>query len=112
MKTLKPAEARELFRIWLAEYAGRRPQHWFDVPRQARALERADERCLSAAAAREFLEGFNRVRRNDRLWAVAVPVVVRIDGEPRRGRPIRRIKNPSRVCQKSTLDGLIPRDSF
>jgi hypothetical protein len=117
MKSAKRAEIPGLYRVWLAEYEGPRPRRWSDVPRRARAVEPADAECRTAAAAEEFVEGFNRSRRNDRLWAVAVPIVLRIDGEPQRGTVIRRpgrgrIKNPSRVCQKSTLDGLIPRDVF
>ena len=101
MKTLRTGwEDPDLFRIWLAEYAGRRPRRWFDVPRTARAVEPADERCVTEAAARKFLEGFNRVRRADRLWAVAVPVVVRISGEPKRGAIIGRLGGPSSARRK------------
>jgi len=85
MKLPQRAEGPALYRVWLAEYEGPRPRNWSDVPRRARAVEPAEPQCVTAAAAREFVEGFNRVRRSDRLWAVAVPVVVRIDGEPRPG---------------------------
>jgi hypothetical protein len=128
MKTQKRAEFPGLYRVWLAEYDGPRPRHASDVPHGARAVEPADGECRTAAAAEEFVDGFNRTRRNDRLWAVAVPIMIRIDGEPRRGQVLRRRtadraetarlcgggrrKNPSRVCQKSTLDGLKPRGSF
>jgi hypothetical protein len=90
MKAAKHAEIPGLCRVWLAEYDGPRPRRWSDVPRRARAVAPLDPRCVPTAAANEFVEGFNRARRNDRLWAVAVPVVVRIDGEPRRGQVIRR----------------------
>jgi len=86
----------QLFRVWIAAYEGRRPRRWSDVPQGARAVEPADERFVTAAAAEQFLEGFNRgaLRRQDRLWAVAVPVIVRVDGEPRRGMPL-RIRRPA-----------------
>lgn len=88
MKLPRSAEEPGLFHVWLTEYDGPRPRRWSDVPRRARAVEPAEPHCVTAAAAREFVEGFNRVRRRDRLWAVAVPVVVRIDGEPSPGEEI------------------------
>lgn len=91
-----------LYRVWLAEYEGPRPRRWSDVPRRARAVEPAEPHCVTAAAAREFVEGFNRVRRNDRLWAVAVPVVVRIDGEPRPGASLRAA--PLKALRRQTVN--------
>jgi hypothetical protein len=82
---------RQWFRVWITTYRRWRPRHWNDVPPAVEAVEPADDRCLNAADARQFIEGFNRrmLERRDPHWAVAVPVVVRIDGDPRRGRTLR-----------------------
>lgn len=101
MKTLPTPPERGLYRVWLAEYEGRRPRRCCAVPRKARAVEPAEPHCVTAAAAREFVEGFNRVRRSDRLWAVAVPVVVRIEGEPRRGAVLAKSAALCRVRDRS-----------
>jgi hypothetical protein len=89
-----------LFRVWIAAYRRWTPRRWNDMPRSAEAIEPADERCLNAVEARDVIEGFNRgmlarsrrrsdERAFDRRWAVAVPVVVRIEGDARRGRAIK-----------------------
>jgi hypothetical protein len=102
MKTHDTSTEKGLFRVWLAQYEGPRPRRWSEVPRRAQAVEPADDRCVTEAAAREFVEGFNRVRRRDRLWAVAVPVVVRIDGEPRPGASLRAAS--LRVHRRQTVN--------
>jgi hypothetical protein len=78
------------YRIWLAGYEDWQPSDWRDVPPRAVALEPAEAFALSAAQAESFLEGFNRemLHQSKRLWAVAVPVMVVIDGDPRPGETV------------------------
>ena len=85
---------RDLYRVWIARYTRWKPGHWSDVPPTSEALEPADRRCLSASEAQRIIEGFNRqmLLERIRLWAVAVPVRVRVDGDPCRGQVL---KSPS-----------------
>jgi hypothetical protein len=85
----------QLYRIWIAGYDDWQPTDWHDVPPRAIALEPAEASALSAAQARSFLEGFNtQMLRNQvlhqtrRLWAVAVPVVLRYDGDTHSGETV------------------------
>lgn len=75
------------YRVWIGRYSRWNPRHWSDVPPQAEAVEPVDARILPREAARQVVEGFNRekLQHADRFWAIAVPVRLRIDGEPRRG---------------------------
>ncbi|HEX4143881.1 MAG TPA: hypothetical protein VHY91_10135 [Pirellulales bacterium] len=104
----EPGDApRQRFRIWIAGYDDWQPTDWRDVPPRAIAREPAEALVLSAAQAESFVEGFNRemLRKQSRdgrgldgnaldgnaldgekrLWAVAVPVVVRYEGDPHPG---------------------------
>ncbi len=85
---------RDLYRVWIARYSRWKPGHWSDVPPTSEALEPADRRCLSASEAQRIIEGFNRrmLQERSRFWAVAVPVRVRVDGDPCRGQVL---KSPS-----------------
>lgn len=84
-------ESPDAFRLWIARYENWRPQRWNDAPPQATALELIEDSSFSEEEARLFLEGFNsQMLASDRpLWAVAVPVVLRYDGDPQPGEPIR-----------------------
>ncbi len=91
----KPSGA--LFRLWIASYEDWRPDGWRETPPSAVALMPAESGCYSAEEAAAYLEGFNaRAARESRgLWAIAVPIVLRYDGEPRSGehivpQPLRR----------------------
>ncbi len=117
------------FRVWITRYDQWRPKGYRDVPTAAFALEPAEEGVMSGRQAAVYVEAFNRVAfcRPIKLWAVAVPVTVRYEGEPRPGQRIRHSrscrlvalhraaggaqKSPPRACQASTRDGLSPRES-
>ena len=76
------------YRVWIARCADWQPQACDDVPPEAIALEPAEPGTFSLRAARRYVRAFNRVvlrRANRRIWAVALPVAVRYDGEPRPG---------------------------
>jgi hypothetical protein len=68
----------QLFRIWIVECGPWRPAHWRDVPPASRAIELAEEQCLSTAAAAAYVQGFNEhmLATGRRVWAIAVPVRV------------------------------------
>ncbi len=73
-----------MFRLWIAACSDWRPSHWSEVPPRATALEPVEDGVYSAAEAALFLEGFNGSMLGDQrpeIWAVAVPVVIRFEGD-------------------------------
>lgn len=78
------------FRVWIAGYDGRQPEGYRDVPGHAVALEPAEEGVMSHSQAAAYVEAFNRVAlgRGRRIWAVALPVTIRYEGDPRPGETI------------------------
>lgn len=76
-------EDHRRFRLWIASYADWRPSHWNDVPPRATAIEIVDDVLYSATEAALFLHGFNGCMLADdqSIWAVALPVAVRYDGD-------------------------------
>ncbi len=79
------------FRLWVATYSDWRPQGWHQQPPGAIAVEPVDDALYSAAEAALFLEGFNSAVLDDprSLWAVAVPVEIKLEGDARPGMPVR-----------------------
>ena len=77
----------QMFRLWITTYTGRRPAQWNQAPPQATALEVVEDTLYSAEEASLFLEGFNRVmlEHDQPIWAVAVPITVRYDGDAQAG---------------------------
>lgn len=77
----------DLFRIWITRFHRWQPRSWQDLPPEATALELAEPDCFTAVEALAYLEGHNSVAlgRQDRCWAVAVPVVLTYQGEPQPG---------------------------
>jgi len=45
---------------------------------------------MTGAEARAYAEAFNRIAAlgEQKIWAVALPVVIRYEGEPRPGQPL------------------------
>jgi hypothetical protein len=78
------------FRVWIARYARWQPAGYRQVPPAAVAVEPAEEGTMSVEEAATYVEAFNRAAlgRSARLWAVALPVSVRYEGEPRPGQRI------------------------
>jgi len=76
------------YRVWIARIAGWEPNSCGDVPPTACAIEPAENGTLSARQAARYVRAFNRVvlRGRPKVWAVAVPVAVRYDGDPVPGR--------------------------
>ena len=81
---------QQQYRVWIARTEEWDPQHWSEVPRSAMALHPADEQCMSAAEAASFLSGFNgEILDHPRaIWAVAIPVGLRYEGDLRPGQRI------------------------
>ncbi len=79
-----------LFRVWIADSGDWLPQRWNEVPPVAVAVQLADDGCLVADEAREFLKGFNRqmLAQARPLWAVALPVRVQYQGDAQPGERI------------------------
>ena len=78
------------YRVWIARYCDGTPQTCRDVPPDPLALEPAEEGTMSARQAARYVEAFNRAARVRRLriLAVAIPVTVSYDGEPRPGQSL------------------------
>jgi hypothetical protein len=97
-------------RVWIVGYSARdfRPVDWLDVPPNAVAIEPAETEPMSPDRAHRYVEAFNRAafgcsseekpsekpekrgKKAKKRWAVAVPVAVRYDGEPRPGEKLTR----------------------
>jgi hypothetical protein len=96
---------RLLFRIWVVRYERWRPGAWDELPPRAVAVEAAEAAPLSAGEAARFLEGFNgtmlaRSATADRLWAIAVPVTIRYEGDLHTGQTICRTSNALLDCKR------------
>lgn len=76
-----------LYRVWITRYEGWTPQNVRQVPPTAVAQEPAEREAMSAQQATHYVEAFNRaaLARQCKLWAIALPVAVRFEGEPRPG---------------------------
>jgi hypothetical protein len=76
--------------VWIVRYDGLPPANWQDVPAGAITVEPAEDGAMTVRRASRYVESFNRaalgVRR--KLWAVAVPVSIRYDGDPQPGEPL------------------------
>ena len=100
MNKPRTSKSRELFRVWIASYDNWRPASWQEAPPVAVALAPAENDCFTAEEAAAYLEGFNTcvAEESPGLWAIAVPVVVRYDGDPLPGERIkpRRLRMPPR----------------
>ena len=112
------------FRVWIARCEHCQPGGYGEVPPAAVAVEPAEQNTMSADEAATYVEAFNQaaLARSANLWAVALPVTIRYEGEPRPGEVIEvqgvrsraglaQKKSPPGVCQAPTRDGLPPRES-
>jgi len=78
-------------RVWIVRYGEVTPAGWHDVPPGAVAIEPAEGRPMTASQAKRYVEAFNRAALGgaQKVWAVALPVRVRYDGDPQPGEPLR-----------------------
>ena len=95
---------RGRYRVWIARVADWQPRSCADVPPTAAAVEPAETGTLSARQAARYVRAFNRVvlRGHVKVWAVAVPVAVRYDGDPVPGQPIVLSPSPTRGDDRAT----------
>jgi hypothetical protein len=84
------------YRVWIAAYQQWQPANCQDVPPQAIALEPAEQGTMSARQARRYVAAFNRAAlgQGRRLWAIALPVAVRYEGDPRPGQLLKLSNGP------------------
>ena len=75
-------------------YEGWRPGGLGDVPAGAVAIEPAERQTMTARQAQRYVEAFNRAVENSprKIWAVALPVTIRYDGDPQPGELLVRHK--------------------
>lgn len=80
------------YRVWIVRYPGWPPDAWHDIPADAVAVEPAEREAMAAGRARHYVEAFNRAAQagQRKIWAVAVPVVLRYVGDPQPGETIVR----------------------
>jgi len=78
------------FRVWIAAYDQWQPKDSGEIPPTAVALEPAEEDPMSRSRAAAYVEAFNRTAldRPGKIWAVAVPVTLRYEGDPVPGQMI------------------------
>jgi hypothetical protein len=90
---------QDVFRIWIADVSHWQPGSWRDLPDDAVVVELAAPGWYSSGEAMAYIEGHNRaaIQRQDHRWAVAVPVVITIEGDPNPGEHI----SPSRLASAS-----------
>ena len=91
MESIRIGATGQMYRLWITTYADWQPAQWSDAPPTATALEAVENGLYSADEAALFLEGFNSavLQNNDPIWAVAVPVTIRYEGDAQPGMPIR-----------------------
>jgi hypothetical protein len=79
--------ARRRFRVWIVRYDDWEPENLRGVPPRAVALEPAERGTMSASEAASYAEAFNRaaLATSRKLWAIAIPVQLRYEGDPRPG---------------------------
>ncbi len=84
-------------RVWIVRYEGIQPAGWHDVPPGAVAVAPAERGTMAIRRARRYVEAFNRAATEGcgKVWAVAVPVVVRYEGDPRPGGAVKTLEPAS-----------------
>ena len=83
------------YRVWIIAFRHQRSRNPRGVPPQAVAKEPAEQGVMSAPQAAKYVRAFNRAAMAGKreLRAVALPVTVRYDGEPRPGQTLDDVGN-------------------
>ena len=78
-------------RVWIVQYGEFVPCGWHDVPPGAIAIEPAEGHAMTPVQAWRYVEAFNRAALGGprKVWAVALPVTIRYEGDARPGEPLR-----------------------
>ena len=87
MTNITPDCRPRRYRVWIAAYKNWQPADCHDVPPEAVVLEPAEEYAMTVDQAARYVEAFNRaaLAAGRKIWAVALPVVLRYDGDPHPG---------------------------
>jgi hypothetical protein len=110
MDSIRIGTPGQMYRLWIATYTDWQPVRWNDAPPTATALEAVENGLYSADEAALFLEGFNGavLQNKDPIWAVAVPVTIRFEGDAQPGMPIQGHAFP---CDGSAIDATDRQDN-
>ena len=83
--TMYPEKTR--YRVWIVRYNGKPLPGLRGVPAGAVAVEPAEQGTMTGRAAQRYADAFNRaaLAGPHKVWAVALPVRVRYEGDPRPG---------------------------
>jgi hypothetical protein len=84
------ATSADRYRVWIVRFENWQPGDWCELPPHGQVVELAEADCLTSAQADSFRQGFNRAMlgQSAGLWAIAVPVVVRYEGDLQLGMEI------------------------
>ncbi|MBN2476892.1 MAG: hypothetical protein JXB62_19955 [Pirellulales bacterium] len=87
-----PCSGHTRWRVWIARYDRWQPQHCREIPPQCVAVEPAEPDPMSSDQAEQYVEAFNQaaLAAGRHLWAIAVPVTIRYDGDCRPGEVLSR----------------------
>jgi len=80
---IRDSAAQIRCRVWIVRYEGPPPAAWHEIPAEAVAIEPAEGHSMTARCASRYVEAFNRaaVGGARKVWAVALPVRPRYDGD-------------------------------
>lgn len=85
--THRSSERAGQYRVWIVRYRNWTPRSCRDVPSHGVVLEPAEADMMPACQAARYVEAFNRaaLAQDRKIWAVAIQLTVRYDGEPQSG---------------------------
>lgn len=101
-------------RVWIVQYEGAPPIAWHDIPVEAVAIEPAEGQAMTARRAARYVEAFNRaaVGGVQKVWAVALPVTVRYEGDAQPGERLHRPAVGAEKKPAACLSGNRPATGF
>ncbi len=98
-------KALSRYRVWIASCGHGRPQDGRDLPAEMVALRPAELGTMTRLQAARYVEAFNRavLDADGDVWAVAVPVAICYEGDPRPGQTLTigagREKGTGPICR-------------
>ena len=80
------------YRVWLIRYDDWQPRSWRAAPTRGWALRPAEDQPMTAEQADAFVRSFNSamLSKSQQIWAVAVKVNVRFEGDLEAGQVVTR----------------------
>ena len=107
--TKRPRHSKQLrFRVWIVQYDHWQPSSHHDIPVEAIVLEPAEYGSMPRGEAALYVESFNRtaLEGGRKIWAVAIPVVLRYEGDPQPGETIGNGKQCAQKKPAMCLSGI------